>query len=127
MPKKVLIIDDEPSIAESIAMVVEEAGYLPLIGTHPKEGLELIRTHSPALVTTDFMLPGMNGEQFVEAIRADALARQIAPPLILLISAVIAPRIQQVKADAVLSKPFNVDEMITLLQKLLGTDDTRND
>lgn len=117
---KVLIVDDDPSIAESIAMIVEEAGYFPLIGRHPKEGLEMIRIHSPALVTTDFMLPGMNGGQFIEAIRADALARHVTPPLIVLISAVIAPRIQQIKADAFLAKPFNVDEMITLLQRLLG-------
>ena len=126
-PKKVLIVDDDPSIAESIAMVVEEAGYFPLICMHPQAGLEMIRTHNPALVTTDYMLPGMNGEQFIAAIRADALARHVAPPLIVLISAVIAPRIQQVKADAALGKPFNVEEMITLLQRLLGPNDAPDD
>lgn len=115
----ILIAEDEEPIAEALAYVVEEAGYTPLLATHGKEALELARAQHPALVITDLMMPHMDGAELITALRADADANGHNPPPIILMTAAGLRRAEKAGADAVLRKPFNLDELEDLLHRFL--------
>lgn len=116
----VLIAEDEEPIAEAIALIVEDAGYTPLVAAHGKQALELVRSHRPALVITDLMMPHLDGAELIAAIRAAAQQDGHAPPPIILMTAAGMKRAYGADADAVLRKPFELDELEALLFRFLG-------
>lgn len=125
-PLTVLIVEDEGPIADALAFLVEDCGYLPLRASHGKEALDLARAHRPAMVITDLMMPIMDGRELIAALRADAAANQHAPPIIILTTAGGFAYAQDTGADVVLRKPFDVSEIEALLAHYLGpTEDTR--
>ncbi|MGZ3582212.1 MAG: response regulator [Ktedonobacterales bacterium] len=119
-PPLVLIAEDEEPIAEAIALIVEDAGYTPLVAAHGKQALELARLRHPALVITDLMMPQMDGTQLIANLRADAEANGHAPPPIILMTAAGMKRAQEADANALLRKPFELDELEELLFRFLG-------
>jgi two-component system response regulator VicR len=127
-PPVVLIVEDEAPIADAIALVVEDAGYVALVAAHGAQALEMLRSRFPALITTDFMMPNMNGDQFIEAVHQEAQARGVSPPPIILITAIESQRMRAIPADAFLPKPFDVDDLTVLLHRFLrGTNGIRAD
>jgi two-component system chemotaxis response regulator CheY len=115
----VLIAEDEEPIAEVLALIVESMGHTPLLAAHGKQALELARQQRPALVITDLMMPQMDGVALIAALRADAAAQDRAAPPIIAMTAAGARRARDAGADAVLSKPFDLDELETLLRRFL--------
>jgi CheY-like chemotaxis protein len=118
-PPVVLIVEDEAPIADAIALVVEDAGFVALVAAHGVQGLEMWRSRQPKLITTDFMMPNMNGDEFIAAVRQDAQDRGIPPPPIILITAIVSQRMRAIPADAFLAKPFDVDDLTALLHRFL--------
>lgn len=118
----VLIAEDEEPIAEALIFVVEDAGYIPLVATNGKEALELARNRRPALVITDLMMPYLDGTQLIRAIHDDAQRNGHTAPPIILMTAAGMRRAQDSGADAVLRKPFNIDELEILIRQMLAGD-----
>lgn len=115
----VLIADDEEPIAEAVAWVVEDCGYTPLIARNGQEALALARTRRPALVITDWMMPMLDGVGLIRALKQQAALDGRHPiPTILMTAARRGPP-QVAEADAFLSKPFDVDDLIALLRRFL--------
>ena len=61
---KVLIVDDENAVADSLALVFSVAGYDTRVANSAEEAAEIIRQWEPRLVILDVVLPGMNGIEF---------------------------------------------------------------
>ncbi|MGZ3598424.1 MAG: response regulator [Ktedonobacterales bacterium] len=118
-PDLVLIVEDEPPIAEALALIVDDAGYTTITASHGREALVLARTWHPALVFTDLMMPQLNGAELIAALRAEAEAAGETPPPIVLMSAAGAAYTREARADAVLRKPFDITEIEALLQRFL--------
>ncbi|MGH2346730.1 MAG: response regulator transcription factor, partial [Chloroflexota bacterium] len=78
--RPVLIVEDEHPIALVVAEVVADAGHLAYIAHHGLDALELAREHWPALVITDLMLPHLDGEGLIAALRAEAGPDRRMPP-----------------------------------------------
>lgn len=125
-PLVVLVAEDEAPIAEAIAMVIEDAGYVPLLAAHGRQALELYRQRHPALVITDLMMPYMSGEQLIQTIHAEAAQDGNHAPPIILITAAGARRIQGIAADVVLHKPFDIIDLETQLHRFLRPEPTSN-
>jgi CheY-like chemotaxis protein len=119
-PFLVLIAEDEEPIAEAIAFLVQDNGYTPLIASNGRQALALARERHPALVITDLMMPYLDGDELIKALHADAAADQHAPPRTILLSAAGLRRMQNAGADAILPKPFELDELERLLRRFLG-------
>jgi CheY-like chemotaxis protein len=119
-PFLVLIAEDEEPIAEAIAFLVQDNGYIPLIANNGRQALELARQHHPALVITDLMMPYLDGDELISQLRADAAQDQDAPPHIILLSAAGLRRMRSAGADAILPKPFELDDLEQLLRRFLG-------
>jgi CheY-like chemotaxis protein len=116
----VLIADDEEPLAETVAFVVREAGYTPVIALHGREALEIARTRHPALLILDLMLPYVDGEAVIAALREDAGRNGTsAPPVVVMTGASVA-RARAAGADMVLRKPFSLEDLERALQRFLA-------
>ena len=118
--KLILIAEDEAPIADAISMIVEDAGFTPLIAEHGEEALEMARSRRPDLIITDLMMPRLDGVALIAALREDATRDGNKAPPIILMTAAGMKRAQEVGADAVVRKPFNVEDLEALIRRFLG-------
>ena len=116
----ILIVDDEIPVAEILADFVRELGYTPQVAYNGQQALALVHEHWPALVITDLMMPLMSGTDLVLALQMEATALQTtAPPIVLLSAAEVLAR-PDVHVDARFPKPFDLDELERVIQRLCG-------
>ena len=115
--KTVLVVEDEPAIREVVAEVLREEGYRVVVAADGRAGLELLAWERPDLVLMDVMMPELDGR---EALR-EARARPDLPPVpVVLMSAAVALGRDDPPVDAFLPKPFDLDNLLTLVNSLLG-------
>ncbi len=69
MPKKILIIDDEPEICKMVTEFLFDAGYSASYALSGPEGLAMIKRDFPSLVLLDVGMPGMDGAEVMRLIR----------------------------------------------------------
>ena len=107
--------------------MVEDLGYEPRIATNGQQALRMARLDWPALVLTDLMMPGLNGAELIAALRAEAAAANRAPVPTILMTAAGMARALMAEADAYIAKPFDLDELESLLERFLaaGSDPPR--
>lgn len=113
----VLVVDDERSLCQLVADTIEEHCEV-LMAYNGKQALNLLNKHSPDLIITDIMMPGMSGIELLQAIKAEVERAKDDVPIILM-SAVPPPRLETLKADAFIAKPFDIDEVEQTVLKLL--------
>ncbi len=65
---RILVVDDDPQMLRYVRDALTEAGYTPVVTGTPEEIPDLIRTHGPALVLLDLVLPGTDGIELLEHI-----------------------------------------------------------
>lgn len=116
----VLIVEDEEPIAQALAYIVDEAGYTPEIALHGKDALAHLDQWRPDLIITDLMMPQMGGRELIRAVhdRWDS-----ASPPIVLMTAANPQQIAASGADALLLKPFEIEDVEGLLRRFLGGTD----
>ena len=115
----VLVAEDEEPIADALAMIIDEAGYAPLVAPHGRAALKLARAHRPALIITDLMMPYLDGEKLIEALEEDARQESRPHIPIILMTAVGGRQLETIRADALLRKPFAVEDVEALLRRFL--------
>ena len=75
MAKTILIVEDDPNIAELVQMYLEKEGYNTRIASDGGQGIDLFRQLRPDLVLLDIMLPVMDGWNVLRTIRQDSKTR----------------------------------------------------
>ena len=113
----VMIVDDEPDMRHLLRITLELAGYGVVEAAHGEAALEQVRRSPPQIVLTDQMMPRMNGRELIERLRAEETTKAI--PIVML-SGTRAAQAGADAADAVLGKPFDTSELITLIDRLTG-------
>ena len=119
--RRVLIVDDEPSIAKILRKQMEVAGFDVTVAVDGEEGLAKIRDGRPELVILDVMLPKMNGHQVCAAVKQDPALKAI--PILMLTAKAQRQDQEEAKtcgAEAYLTKPFQLDELLGKVRGLLG-------
>lgn len=66
---RILVVDDEPRLADTLAVILQRAGFTVKAVYSGEEALDSMEAHKPALVVTDVMMPGLNGIALAKAIR----------------------------------------------------------
>ena len=120
MGQRILIVEDEPSIAELIAVNVAHAGYESQRALQADEAVLLMANSLPDLIILDWMLPGKSGVQFAKELRADL--RTSAIPILMLTAK--GEELDKVAgldagADDYVTKPFSPKELIARVKALL--------
>jgi DNA-binding response OmpR family regulator len=121
----VLVAEDEETIAETLAIIVEDFGYVALIAHDGRTALALARQHHPRLIITDLMMPFLSGAELVAAIRADADTEGIVAPPVVVVTAASRTLADEIGADVVITKPFDVRNIEAAMQRLLEGDEHR--
>lgn len=118
--KKVLIIDDESSIREMIAVALEMAGYECLEASNSKEGYEVIVDSRPDLVLVDWMMPNGSGIELTRRLKKDSITAEI-PIIMLTAKSEESNKIQglEMGADDYITKPFSPKELVARLKAVL--------
>ena len=113
---RILIVDDEPDVRFMMRLIFESAGYQVTEARHGVAGLKSIKAKQPDLVTTDVMMPMMDGLEFIEHLRSDPDTAGI-PILVVSGNSDLA-----VAANTRLGKPFEARELLHAATLLIRED-----
>jgi adenylate cyclase len=119
-PAKILVVDDTPQNVKLLADLLAVKGYAVVTAVDGAQALEKLAVETPDLVLLDVMMPGLNGYQVCERIRAEV--RTALLPVVLVTA--LDPQQERVKgieagADDFLSKPINQQELFARVKSLL--------
>ncbi|HEV2912939.1 MAG TPA: response regulator transcription factor [Pyrinomonadaceae bacterium] len=130
MPKPILIIEDDPDIAENIRYNLEREGLKVRVAETGEKGLmaALDAQASPALVILDLMLPGMSGTDICRRLRREPATRR-TPIIMLTARTSEADRVSglDLGADDYITKPFSVRELMARVRAVLRRSDEQSE
>ena len=120
MASSILIVEDEPSIAELIAVNLSHAGFLPVRAFQTEQASQLMKEVLPDLVVLDWMLPGKSGVQFAKELRANERTKDI-PIILLTARSEEMDKIAGLEAgaDDYVTKPFSPKELVARVRAVL--------
>jgi len=109
-PPRVLVVDDDPIHREAVAEILTGQGYAVEQAASGEECLAAARASRPDVLVLDLLLPGIDGAQVLEELRRDA---RLGGTRVVVTTAVRTAHIRRLlRPDAVLFKPFGVDELV---------------
>lgn len=120
MASSILIVEDEPSIAELIAVNLSHEGFMPVRAFGADQAALLMKEVLPDLIVLDWMLPGKSGIQFAKEIRANDRTKDI-PIIFLTARSEEMDKIAGLEAggDDYLTKPFSPKELVARIRAIL--------
>jgi CheY-like chemotaxis protein len=114
----ILVVEDDHEIGRLLVQVLaNETSYQALLALDASEALETVKTQTPRLFILDYLLPGMNGIALYDQLHSMNTLSNV-PALIM--SASLPWREIQQRHLAYLSKPFELDELLQLVDELLS-------
>jgi CheY-like chemotaxis protein len=116
MPKKILIIDDDPVIVKYLQAVFSDNGYLTCTASSTTEGLEVVRKELPDLITLDLQMPGEWGPRFYRKLRKAPDLKDIP---VIVISGIDGDHAIK-GAVAFVSKPFDPEKIVGIVKNTIG-------
>lgn len=119
MPSRILVVEDDPDIAELVEHHLSRAGYATSVVGTGADALERIRER-PDLVLLDLMLPGLSGFEICRKMRSDPQTATV-PIIMLTARAEEESRVQglELGADDYVTKPFSPRELVARLRAVL--------
>ena len=116
----ILIVEDNPQSLKLVRDILQIKGYQTIEAETGEEGVRLARERHPALILMDIQLPGINGIEALQRLRADPLTSPI--PVIAVTASVMADDRQRVMAagfDGFQGKPISVRELLATVRGIL--------
>jgi DNA-binding response OmpR family regulator len=117
----VLCADDDEDILSLVSLRLHRAGFEVATAVDGEKAVEIARSLSPALAVLDVMMPKRTGYEVLAELRADVTLREI---WVILLSARVqesdVARGLDAGADAYLAKPFKAQDLVELVEQLLG-------
>ena len=107
---KILVIDDEPMVREAVGRVLSSEGYAVAYAHDGADAIARLASDPPDAILLDLMMPGMNGRQFLSALRTD-LGLDL-PVVVMTAVHGLGQRAISLGATDVVEKPFDVDELL---------------
>ncbi len=117
----VLVVDDQLSHREMISNLLKGSGFKVMMASDGNEALEQIEAHPPDLVILDIVMPKVNGYEVCRRLKSNPISQEV-PVILCSIKAEEFDRYWGIRqgADAYVAKPFQPQELIATVKKLLG-------
>ncbi len=127
MAKKILIMDDEPTIADLLTEALADEGYETHMTTQSLRFYDAVREHQPDLVLLDIMMPYLDGR---DELKLMAMAVGHTIPVILVTAYLQAVNEEKEFREAgvvhIVYKPFDLDQIVDLVKATIGEPGGRN-
>lgn len=122
-PKKIVIVEDEPSLVFTLQDTLENEGYQVFVAKTGREGIDIVKKEDPDLMILDLMLPGMSGFDVCEKIREMTYT---FPILMLTAKDQEVDKVTglNIGADDYMTKPFGVKELLARIKARLRRAET---
>jgi CheY-like chemotaxis protein len=118
---RVLVVDDDDVIRQLITVNLELEGFDVVTAVDGQDALEKVKDAQPSVITLDVMMPRLDGWEAAARLRGDPETAHIK---VILLSAraqeADLQRGERIGVDAYLTKPFDPDELIDLVRRLMG-------
>ena len=108
---RILVVDDEPMVRDTLGHVLMDEGYVVDVAVDGLDALDRVHAARPDAILLDLMMPGMNGRQFLQALRDDPAYGQV-PVLIMTAVHGLEVNLASIGASDVVEKPFDVHELL---------------
>jgi CheY-like chemotaxis protein len=116
--KDVLVVDDDPALVGMVELLLDSEGYQVTTAEEGQQALDGIARKMPHLILLDMLMPGMDGWEFAREFHAKYDHRV---PIVVLTAAENArQRAQEIDAEGYLGKPFEIDDLVKVVQKYLA-------
>lgn len=124
MSKTVLVVDDQPHIVRLIQVNLEKEGFRVATAGDGVDGMEKIRQVRPDLVILDVIMPRKDGFEVLREIKTDESLAHI-PVVMLTVKTHNADIVEGLKegAELYLPKPFHPKELVSLVKRVLESED----
>jgi CheY-like chemotaxis protein len=119
-PPVILVIDDDFANRKVLEMVLKRSGYRPMLAGDGEEGLLRAREARPDLILLDLFMPGEDGFEVLTRFKEDVLLCDV--PVVIftvLVREESEQKALELGATAYVTKPFDVDEVITCISRIL--------
>ena len=117
--KRILAIDDEPSMRRLLEISLKQAGYQPVLAHNGREGLEALHQGGIDLVVSDLHMPGMGGIQLLETMHQEGIE---VPVVIVTAHGEISTAVQAMKLGAsdYILRPFDLETLEVAINRALS-------
>ncbi len=120
--RKIMVIDDDPNIADIVRQALNFGGYKVVAVTSTSLVMQRVLEENPALILLDLMMPALDGWQVLEMLQSHP--RTVHTPIVILTAAVHSlPDIQSYYGGAIkgyVTKPFSIDDLLLQVRGALG-------
>ena len=121
MAKKILVMDDDPTIADLLKEALSEEGYDTYMTTQSLRFYDAVREHNPDLILLDIMMPYLDGR---DELKLMAMGAERPTPVIVVTAYLDASKEEQEFRDAgvvdIVYKPFDLDRLVDLVRATIG-------
>jgi CheY-like chemotaxis protein len=116
--RTILVVEDSEPIRRILALLLEGHGYEVVAVDGGREGLALAQQLHPCAITLDISLPDLDGREVLRALKSDARTQTI-PVIVVSAYASVLTAAERSWAAEVLSKPFDVDELLSRVARVV--------
>lgn len=118
MPKKILVVDDEPHIVKYLTTFLQDSGYETCSAANGEEAFEVLKKEKPDLVTLDLQMPNETGTRFY---RNMIKAKEFKDLPVIVISGIPGRHLAVSKPVAVFEKPIDRDALLATIKDSIGS------
>lgn len=117
MPKKILVVDDEPHIVKYLTSFLQDSGYETCSAANGEEAFEVLTREKPDLVTLDLQMPNETGTRFY---RNMTKSKEFKETPVIVISGIPGRHLAVSKPVAVFEKPIDREALLSTIKNTIG-------
>ena len=116
--KRVLVIDDDMPLRGMLAAALRQHGFQVLLAGDGAEGHRALKIHNPDVILLDLAMPNVNGWDFLQQLQETGRLGTV-PIIVVSAHLRVEPQaVLQMGVSAILPKPFNLEDLISLIEHL---------
>jgi CheY-like chemotaxis protein len=117
MPKKILVVDDDPSVVKYLTAFLKDSGYDTSSAADGELALQAAKKEKPDLITLDLQMPNDTGTRFYRNLMKE---KELKDTPVIVVSGIPGRHLAVSKPAAVFEKPVDRDQLLAAVKKILG-------